>query len=197
MTTKYIKNQSGALTEAVTVSISAGAGDADKIPSLNASGFLDPTILNGVVSSAGAADAAKIPGLDGSGRLDPTVMPVGVVADTKSIAASENLSAGDFVNLHSSSGLKVRRADASNGRRAHGFVLSGVLSGANALVYFEGANTQVSGRTVAATQFLSGSTPGAATETAPSTSGYLLQEIGVADATTEINFLPRQPITLA
>jgi hypothetical protein len=149
------------------------------------------------VSSAGAGDAGKIVALDGSGRLDNSVMPVGIGADTASIEASENLSAGDFVNLHDSSGPKVRKADASNGRRADGFVLASVTSGQNATVYFEGSNTGLSSLTVGATYYLSGSSPGAATATAPSTSGHIVQELGRSRSATAISFEPGQPITLA
>jgi hypothetical protein len=197
MTTTYLKQASGSLTEARTVSTSAGAGDADKIPSLTAAGILDPTIVNAVNASAGSGDVDKIPRLDSSGRLDTTFMPVGIGADTKTVTTSEAIAAGDYINLHNSTGLKARRADASNGRVANGFCIAGAGSGASITVYFEGANTQVSGRTPGALQFLSGTTPGGVTETAPSTAGYIVQQLGVATASTEVNFEPQPPITLA
>jgi hypothetical protein len=97
-TTKFIKNSAGSLAEEAALTTSAGAADANKIPALNASGVLDPTIVNAKASSAGAADAGKVVQLDGSGRLDNSVMPVGIGADTKVMMASEALAAGDFVN---------------------------------------------------------------------------------------------------
>ncbi|MCB4803506.1 hypothetical protein QO001_000851 [Methylobacterium brachiatum] len=124
-----------------------------------------------VQASAGAADAGKIPALDATGRFDTRMMPSGIGADTKTIAASEALAAGDLVNIWSSSGAKVRKADASvAGKEAHGFVLASVANGANATVYFEGADTQVSGL-IPGPVFLSAATPGTATSTAPSGSG--------------------------
>lgn len=148
-------------------------------------------------SSAGAGDAGKIPALDGAGRLSQTMMPVGVMAETASIEASENLAAGDFVNIHDSTGAKVRKADASNGRRADGFVLASVTSGQNAVVFFEGANTSLSGMTPGATMYLSASSAGAATATPPSGSGHMVQEIGRAYSATAATFEPTKPITLA
>lgn len=198
MTTKYLKQVSGVLTEVVTVSTSGGSGDADKIPSLGAAGILALSIVNGTVASAGSGDSGKLSALDSSGKLDTSVMPVGIGADTASIVTTENLAAGDYVNIFNSTGAKARRADASNGRQAHGFVLAGVTSPAAATVYFAGQNTQVSSKTPGATQYLSDATPGATTETAPTTAAHLLQVVGVAISATAINTdVLGQPITLA
>lgn len=165
---KYISNNAGTLTEKAAIQSSAGAGDAGKIV---------------------AADA--------SGRIDMSLMPTGVGQDIKLIAASEALSAGDFVNIWNSAGAKVRKADASvSGKEAHGFVLAAVASGANATVFFEGANTQVTGQTPGPV-FLSAATPGAATATAPTGSGQVVQRIGFAVGTTEVNFQSQPPIVLA
>jgi hypothetical protein len=161
----------------------------------NSSGQLIEVEAN--VSSAGAGDAGKLVALDGSGKIDSTVLPVGVGAETVSIEATENLAAGDLVNIYNSSGVKCRKADASNGRRASGFVLSSVTSGNNATVYVEGTITGLSSLTPGTVYYLSGSTAGAATATAVSTSGYISQEVGVAVSTTAISFEPQQPITLA
>lgn len=193
---KFLKNNVGTLTEEAALTTSAGAGDADKIPALNASGVLDSSILNAVASSAGAGDAGKTVKLDGSGRIDSTMMPVGIGADTASIQASENLAAGDFVNIHNSGGARVRKADATTaGKEAHGFVLGAVSSGATATVYFEGTNTGVSGMTPG-TVFLH-TTAGGATGTAPSGSGNVVQKLGVAVSATAINFERGEPIVLA
>jgi len=149
-------------------------------------------------SSAGAGDAGKIVALDSTGRLDISMMPVGVASEAATIAASENLAAGDWVNIHNAAGSpNVRKADASNGRRAHGFVLASVTSGQDATVYQEGTNTALSGLTPGATYFLSGASAGAGTTTAPSTSAYIVQELGYAISATAISFEPSKPITLA
>ena len=194
-TTKYIKNNSGALTEEAALTTSAGAGDAQKIPALNASGVLDLTITNGKTTSAGAGDSGKLVALDGSGRIDSTMMPVGIGADTATITTSEALSAGDFVNVWDSTGAKVRKADATvSGKEAHGFVLSAYGSSASATVYFEGTNTGVTGQTPGPV-FLS-TTAGTATSTAPSGSGNVVQRIGFATSATSINFQSMTPIVL-
>lgn len=167
MAEKYIKQAAGTLTE-----------------------------VEALVTSAGAGSAGKIVALDGTGRLDSSVMPVGLGADTASIEASEALAAGDFVNIHNATGAKVRKADATTaGKQAHGFVLAAVSSGATATVYFEGTNTQVTSQTPGDV-FLS-TTPGAATSTAPSASGNVVQRLGVATSTTTISFEAAQPIVLA
>lgn len=224
-TKKFIKNNAGALTEEAALTTSAGAGDAHRLPALNASGILDSTIvnsttssagagdsgklaalngsgvlassiINSTASSAGAGDSGKVVALDGSGKIDSTMMPVGVGADTASIQASENLAAGDFVNIWDSTGAKVRKADATtSGKEAHGFVLSSVTSGNNATVYFEGTNTGVTGQTPG--QVFLSTTAGLSASTAPSGSGNVVQRIGVAVSATAINFESNAPIVLA
>lgn len=149
-----------------------------------------------VQSSAGAGDAGKIVALDGGGRLDETMMPTGIGADTATIEASEDLSAGDLVNIWDDSGARVRKADASTaGKEAHGFVLSAVTNGQNAEVYFEGNDDQVSGLTPGV-QYLS-TTAGSATATPPSSSGNVVQRVGFATAATALNFQSQTPVTLA
>lgn len=157
-----------------------------------------PADANANASSAGASDAGKLVKLDGSGKIDASMMPAGVAAETRSMTASENIAAGDLVNIHNSSGPKIRKADATTaGKEAHGFVLSAIASGASGTVYpEENVLSGMTGLTPGARMFLS-TTAGLNTATAPSTSGQVVQEIGVALSTTEIMFRPRQPITLA
>lgn len=115
-------------------------------------------------------------------------MPTGIGADVAVVDASENIAAGDFVNIWNDGGAaKVRKADASAaGKEAHGFVLAAVTSGNPATVYFEGTNDQVTGQT-AGPVYLSATVPGAATSTPPSTAGQVVQRIGVATSATSIN----------
>lgn len=195
---KYLKNNAGNAIEETSVDASAGAGDAGKIVALNASGVLDSTIVNSKTSSAGAGDSGKIPALDSAGLLDSSFMPVGVGADTAPITASEALTAGDFVNIHISSGIKVRKADATTaGKEADGFVLASVSSSATATVYFRGSNTAVSGLT-AGTEYVLSTTAGGvvAVASAPSGSGNVNQRLGKASASTVLNFQRGMPITL-
>lgn len=154
------------------------------------------TEVFGVQTSAGAANAGDLVSLDDTGRIDNTMMPVGIGADTATIAASEALAAGDYVNVWNSTGAKARKADATvAGKEAHGFVLAAVASGANATVYFEGTNTQVSGQTPGPV-FLS-TTAGQGTTTVPSTAGNVVQRIGFAVSATAVNFQSQPPVTLA
>jgi hypothetical protein len=149
-----------------------------------------------VDTSSGAGDATKIPALDASGKLAVGFMPSGFGTDTVTVTASEALSAGDFVNLWNSSGIKARKADNTTaGKEAHGYVLAGVSNGAAATVYMSGENTSVTGLTVGARQFLAAT--GGHTETAPTTAGQVLQIIGVATSATALSFAPSTPITRA
>lgn len=155
------------------------------------------TEIFGVQSSAGAANAGDLVALDDTGHLSIDMMPVGIGADTASIQASENLAAGNWVNVWDSAGsFRVRKADATTaGKEAHGFVLSAVTSGNPATVYFEGTNTQVAGQTPGPVYLQT--TAGAGGSTVPSASGNVVQHIGVAVSATAINFERGTPVVLA
>ena len=139
-----------------------------------------------IATSAGAGDASKVLMTDGTGRIDSSFLPVGIGADTQEVVSFENLVAGDFVNIFDDGGTpSVRKADASNGRDANGFVLSAVTAPALATVYFEGTNTQLSGMTPGTRQYLD--TAGGVTETPNTTSGELHQYLGKSSSATELN----------
>ena len=193
-TTKILKNSSGTLAEETTLTTSAGAADNNKIPALNANGVLDDTIINATVTSS----PNKTAKLDASGKLDSSVMPTGIGADTAVIVASEALADGDLVNIWNNAGTaNVRKADAnSSGKEAHGFVLAAVASSASATVYFEGTNSHCTGLTPGI-QFLSSSTPGKSAASAPTGTGKIVQNVGIAINATTINFESGAPITLA
>ena len=195
---KFLKQVAGTLTEEAALLTSAGAADSDKLPALGANGILDLTITNGTTTSAGAGSSGKLTALDNTGRLDQSLMPVGVVPETASIVASEALADGDFVNVYNNAGVfNVRKADGSTtGKEAHGFVLAAVLSAGTALVYFEGSNTHLTSLT-AGDQFLSATTAGKSSATAPTGSGQVVQQLGVATSATSIKFAPFNPIVLA
>lgn len=148
-------------------------------------------------ASAGAGDADKLIRLDASGKLDATFMPDGFGNETQAIVASENLAEGDFVNIFNDSGtLKVRKADNSNGRRADGVVLASVSSAATATVYRGEAKTAgYTSLTIGGRVWLG--TSGRATQTAPSGSGVLSQQLGFAASATEIAQQIGEPVTLA
>lgn len=149
------------------------------------------------VQIGGVGNADKVPSLNASGTLDPTMMPTGIGADTATLEASGAIAAGDFVNIFDDGGTaKMRKADASSPTTAaHGFVLAAVADAATGTVYFEGNNTGVTGQTAGVT-YLS-TTAGLATSTAPSGSGEIVQRLGVAVAATVLNFESTTPVTLA
>lgn len=148
--------------------------------------------------SAGVADAGKIIALDSTGKIDATMMPVGIAAETDTATASEALSAGDFVNMYASAGLKVRKADGSvAGKYANGFVLAAVANGATATVYrISQLNNQRTGMTPGVTQYLSVTIPGATQETIPTVDGQVIQSLGVASAATALIFAPNTPVVI-
>ncbi|HYC27609.1 MAG TPA: hypothetical protein VEB42_02320 [Chitinophagaceae bacterium] len=154
----------------------------------------------GIQVSAGAGNAGDIVALDDQGRIDSSMMPIGYGSETKSIVASEALAAGDFVNIYDNAGTPtVRKADASGGfaKRAMGFVIGAVANGANATVYYGNLNNQKSALTPGARQYLSATTPGATSDTPPSTAGHIVQVLGNAVAATEILVEIQEPIVLA
>jgi hypothetical protein len=147
-------------------------------------------------TSAGVGDAGKLVALTAAGLIDSTMMPVGIGADTAVIIASETLVAGNYVNVwNNASVFSVRKADNTvAGKEAHGFVLAGVTSGANATVYFEGSNNQVTGQTAGVVYL---GTAGAGLSTAPSGTDVTVQRLGMATSATVVNFQSSPPITLA
>ena len=136
------------------------------------------------VSSAGAANAGEVVALDSTGKLDVSVLPVGVGPDVKLLEVSEDLLAGQYINIFDVSGTpKVRLADASNGRDAHGFVKEAYLAGATAVVYFEGPNDDLTALTVGGRVYLN--TAGTVTQSPRSTGIH--QFLGIAVTPTEVN----------
>lgn len=195
---KIVTRLVGRMVDLLPIQSSAGAADAEKIPATNADGVLDASLLNATDTSAGAGDAGKIPQLDAAGRLDSSMMPVGLGADTSTIQASENLAAGDIVNVWNDGGTpKVRKADATaEGKEVVGFVLAGVTSGQNATVYHEGRITGLSGL-VPGTRYYVAKVAGQVTaDVSTYTTGNVVQFVGVALSATELTFEYGEPITI-
>lgn len=148
--------------------------------------------LTAITTSAGAGDAYKIPCVGADGKLHSSLLP-SLDADTTVAPASENLSAGDRVNLWwDTETLRVRRADASNGRKADGYVAGAVTSGDSATVLHDGTQSGLSGLTPGAEYYLSSSTPGGivVVGSVTLTSGHLIQYVGKAKSPTELLFEP-------
>jgi hypothetical protein len=112
------------------------------------------------------------------------------------MTASEALSAGDFVNVHASTGAKIRKADADDDTKpVNGFVPAAIGSGSSGVVILPGRKLSgLSGLTAGGIHYLS-TTAGTITDTPPSGSGNLVQEVGVAISATELLFNPRQGFT--
>lgn len=172
---------------------------ADKLLQLdNTTGL--PKEYEPITTSAGAGDAGKSIATGSDGKIDSTLMPLGIGADTRTVITSENLSAGNYVNLYDNAGtLTARKADASGGvaKQCDGFVLAATTSGQNATVYFDGTISGLSGLTIGSRYFLSGTTAGTATTTAPTTATYICQSIGKALSATELTFEAGEPIIRA
>lgn len=106
-----------------------------------------------IQSSAGAGDAGKIPALDAAGLLDITMMPVGIGADTASLSTAETIASGDLVYINGS-GAVAKADNTDNTKNAMGFCPVGGTHPTTVTVYFEGKNTALSGMTPGAKQYL-------------------------------------------
>ena len=125
-------------------------------------------------------------------KIKPTTTTARI---STTLPAAEDLSAGDFVNIFDDGGtVKVRKADASANKPAHGYVLDNVSAGSNVTVYFYGLNDKLSGLTVGKYYFLSITTPGKVTDTAPIT--YLKQRLGFAISSDTINVIIEPSVEL-
>lgn len=198
---RFLNLVAGKITQIIALVNSTGVGDAEKVVSTDTTGRLNETLMPGgspVATSAGAGDAGKLAKLDAGGKIDATMMPAGLGADNLTVQASENIAAGDLVNLWLSGGnLRVRKADATSaGKEADGFCQSAIASGASGVVTFDGSISGLSGLTVGSAYYLS-TTPGAVTTTPPSTSGNVVQAIGKASSATTLVFEMGTPVTLA
>lgn len=148
-------------------------------------------------SSTGAPDAGRVVALNASGKLDESMLNIDPV---QSMTASENLSARAMVNVHDSTGPKIRNANAASAIPCDGFVDSAILSAASGNVEFARGNilSGFVGLTIAATYFLDPATPGGIVTPIPTfTAGQIHQVIGKALSTTELLFAPEAPILIA
>jgi hypothetical protein len=150
-----------------------------------------PKELTPNTSSAGSGDAGKLVALGTDGKLDDTMLPSSSGGASLSLTASEAIAAGALVNIDSTG--KIRNANATDATKpAMGFVLAAVASSASGTVYFGGnINSGASGLTEGSPVYLSAATAGAATATAPSSSGNLIQQVSpCAVSSSEFVFAP-------
>lgn len=107
--------------------------------------------------------------------------------------AATAIAAGKLVYINASSQMALADATAE-GKEAVGFTKEAVLSGAVGAYFTNGVIPSQTGLTPGTNYFLT-TTPGLA-GAAPSTTGNVVQKIGVATSSTEIVFAPAVPITL-
>ena len=128
-------------------------------------------ILLGVSSSTGVADAFKPVVLDANGVLDPLLTGTGVIAN-----ASASLAAGSLVNLYNVGSVLTARpasANVATNRPATGFVVDGYATNDPATVYLTGRFNYLdlgavfTSSDIGSEVYLSATTPGAITKTAP------------------------------
>lgn len=142
--------------------------------------YIAPTV------SAGASSAGEIPALDASGKLDVTMMPDGVGADIKSFTTAEAISAGDYIYITAAG--ELAKADATSiVKKAIGFAIEAAASGAACKIQFDDTNSNLSGLTPGAVYYLSDSTAGSLTTTAPTAAGSIVQQVGVALSATQLH----------
>ncbi|MFV8336427.1 hypothetical protein ACNQF7_10130 [Flavobacterium sp. RSP29] len=145
--------------------------------------------IAGIQVSTGAADAGKIPALGSTGTFDISLFPAGIGAEVVVAVTSENLAAGNFVNLYSNAGvITLRKTDATNNTKpAQGFVITNSTSPASNTMYILGvANDYLSGLAVGTEYVLSKSVPGGVTpiDSFTPAPGNIVQLIGKATAAT-------------
>jgi len=152
-----------------------------------------------VETSAGSADGGKFGVLNtATGRFDISMMPAELEVETLDLPCSENVSAGDYLNVWNDTGtLKFRKADASAiGKKADFYTLESKTTGQTVRGHKGGLNNQVTGKTAGDEQFLSDSTPGGTVTKAniPTTTNHIRQYLGKATATDVIYSQIEEPI---
>jgi hypothetical protein len=143
----------------------------------------------------GMIDARKITNLDEL-QLPPNSISVDQL-DGPAVIASENLGAGDIVNIYNLNGqFRVRRANAAAGSnfQATGFVLNAVASGVAARVYQAG--TDIRQIAMAPGPKWLAETPGAVTNIPPNTTGCTVQQVGTAADVFFLMFAPLTPVRI-
>lgn len=155
------------------------------------------TLVSAITQSVGNASGFKIVATRVDGKIDPTFLPPEVEVQTEAIAAAEAIGAGRFINIYNDAGIrKIRNADASNGREAHGFVLSAVAIGEIGTVYKSGANTALSGNS-GAKLFLSATSAGEGSSSAPDlAAGVIIQTLGFFDDGNSFTFRYESPVVV-
>lgn len=114
------------------------------------------------------------------------------------IKATEDIEAGDFVNIYDNGGsTEMRLAIASDPTLgATAFVLADITAGGNGRAFFAGLNTAAPVLTTITEVYLNDSVGGKAAAIKPTTSGHIIQPLGVAIATVGIFFMPQTKLLI-
>lgn len=150
--------------------------------------------VNFVGTAVAATQNTTLPGV-----YDVTVTASSGGGDTITATAVENIAAGQFVAVYDASGTpkcRVAKSSSGQGYQADGFCKDAFLAGAVATIYLPGALNVAGGTGLTAGDVWLG-TDGYATNTAPSTAGYISQQIGVAEDATKVAFEPQPDILIA
>lgn len=163
-------------------------------------------IKNGTVAkftainkSTGTDDKDKIVSTNADGKIDLTLIPEGIGDSANTFPATETMSAGAFVNLFDDTGTaKIRLADNSNGRPAHGFIKTAASTGETVTVYHLGATNTYLAVEIGARYYLgtTGSVVKLPVDPDSAASGTIHQFLGIAKSTTELVTTPADYILL-
>jgi hypothetical protein len=136
------------------------------------------------ISTGGAGNENKAVQTNAQGFIDASML---ASAEVKVGNASEAITANQLVYFKAD-GTVAKASGAVSGHKAQGWAANSASVGQPVTVYQEGTIGGLTGLTPEATLYLSATTAGAYTETAPTGSGEMLQVVGVALSTTELNF---------
>jgi hypothetical protein len=129
--------------------------------------------------------------MDGERILDRSI-PIDKIAGVPATAL-EDLTGGELVHISNEGGqFRARKASATLGLEAHGFVLESAALGAVAYVYSHGYNPLLFDLEPG-TQFLS-TEAGAVSSTPPQDVGTMVQRVGSAVGDSVLNFVQGDPI---
>lgn len=178
-----------------------GAVTYDASDNIATAGFNAVNVNRHMVGSV-TTPAALAADTDGVGTFPagvtlPSATGGGGGGTTVTITAGADLPAGSLVNLYNDAGVgKARLADGSTtGKQADGFVAATILTGATGNLSQTGQITGLSGLTVGSV-WLSDTTPGGFTSTAPTTAGHTMQEVGFATSSTSVIYSRGEPVVL-
>mgnify|MGYP000923746693 CR=1 FL=1 len=136
------------------------------------------------VSTGGVGNANKAIELNAQGFIDPSML---ADAEVKVGNAFEAITALQLVYFKAD-GTVAKASAAVGGHKAQGWAANSASIGQPVTVHQEGTIGGLSGLTPEANLFLSASTAGGYTETAPTGTGEIAQIVGVALSDSELNF---------